>query len=667
MASGAAGHDLWIEHEVYVHLTAYARDNVCGTMYIAAEGEPATSANTSLGFRALVPSGSEKKARRARGTSFEYPITRVRSLRISPPSALRTYGSVLVRTNDETPPVTLFFHNSDEEGWGGKRLLNALQTYAEVVASRQDLGLYLVNPDKELRAVHVSPVFDDAIDTARVKSTPESFSQWAHLTRISVLAQFSQVTRSARESREAILSHPLVRRAVPQEPSATQSKAQAGPYMVSTQSGMPAPPEEFDAARVYLAKWAQYVAREGERNQVAEQDDEPDVESLLGTTPIPSAGDAGAIRSAPPIDAAAWKELLASGADASALAQHIFHRGIAPGARRDVWPYLMGGVPLAADAAAQESARADKKAEYTQLAAEWKAPDAALPEIVESSKHRIWIDCLRADTKHDFFHEENEEEAREAVAAMEASGWERMPHQGSSAKQVNYHLYAVSEILLTFCLYAERASGPDALPPVHGYVQGMSDLCLVCYKACQGDVPMSFWCFVGVMRRLGANFVQDQTGMRHELVTLQRMLAELSPSLYAYLQAVDGLNLFFCFRWILVCFKREFALDDVERLWDSIWSANWSTSSDGVDSPQWPLCHDFELFIALAILESHASVIVRHLKTFDEVLQYIHSLAYQMDVHAILRRAEALVYRLRGRTQHPHTVLEENLSALVLR
>ena len=67
---------------------------------------------------------------------------------------------------------------------------------------------------------------------------------------MSVLTQLSHVVRGARDSRDAILAHPLVRRAKPHV-----STAQAGPYMVSAQSSTPLlspdhPSLEFDAARL---------------------------------------------------------------------------------------------------------------------------------------------------------------------------------------------------------------------------------------------------------------------------------------------------------------------------------------------------------------------------------------------------------------------------------
>lgn len=59
---------------------------------------------------------------------------------------------------------------------------------------------------------------------------------------------------------------------------------------------------------------------------------------------------------------------------------------------------------------------------------------------------------------------------------------------------------------------------------------------------------------------------------------------------------------------LLVWYKREFEWADVLRLWESLWT-DWLSSN-------------FHLFIALAILEKHRDVIMKHLKHFDEVLKY---------------------------------------------
>lgn len=52
-------------------------------------------------------------------------------------------------------------------------------------------------------------------------------------------------------------------------------------------------------------------------------------------------------------------------------------------------------------------------------------------------------------------------------------------------------------------------------------------------------------------------------------------------------------------RWVLIAFKREFAFDDVLRLWEVLWTDYYS--------------NDFVLFVALAVLESHRDMILRYL------------------------------------------------------
>ncbi len=37
----------------------------------------------------------------------------------------------------------------------------------------------------------------------------------------------------------------------------------------------------------------------------------------------------------------------------------------------------------------------------------------------------------------------------------------------------------------------------------------------------------------------------------------------LEPELYSYLEARECSNLYFCFRWLLILYKREFALPEV--------------------------------------------------------------------------------------------------------
>jgi hypothetical protein len=105
--------------------------------------------------------------------------------------------------------------------------------------------------------------------------------------------------------------------------------------------------------------------------------------------------------------------------------------------------------------------------------------------------------------------------------------------------------------------------------------------------------------------------------MKQQLLTLQQLIHFMDPELYQHLEKADGLNLFFCFRfvfslefpdvplkefhsrWVLIAFKREFPFEEIMRLWEVLWTDYYS--------------HSFVLFVALAVLESHRDMILRYL------------------------------------------------------
>lgn len=164
------------------------------------------------------------------------------------------------------------------------------------------------------------------------------------------------------------------------------------------------------------------------------------------------------------------------------------------------------------------------------------------------------------------------------------------------------NISALRNVLMTYHVQA-----PDL-----GYVQGMSDLLSPIFYVFGGDEAASLCGLTGVMKMMGSNFLRDQSGMRRQLSTLQQLIGMMDPELYAHLEKTGSLNLFFCFRWILIAFKREFKFEEVVRLWDVLWTNYYSTN--------------FVLFVALAVLQSHRDVIIRYLTEFDEVLKYANDL-----------------------------------------
>ena len=77
------------------------------------------------------------------------------------------------------------------------------------------------------------------------------------------------------------------------------------------------------------------------------------------------------------------------------------------------------------------------------------------------------------------------------------------------------------------------------------------------------DEALAFWCFAHLMERFEANFHTDCTGMHAQLAALNSLVQLLDPELHAFLEAKGCTNFFFCYRWLLVHFKREFSFEEV--------------------------------------------------------------------------------------------------------
>ncbi|KAK9861395.1 hypothetical protein WJX84_006666 [Apatococcus fuscideae] len=100
----------------------------------------------------------------------------------------------------------------------------------------------------------------------------------------------------------------------------------------------------------------------------------------------------------------------------------------------------------------------------------------------------------------------------------------------------------------------------------------------------------------------------------------------LDPPLHAHLASVDALNFFFAYRWLLIHFKREFAFDEVLRLWEALWA--------GQAGPH------FHIYVCAAVLIQHRKDIVEGGLDFDGLLRFCIDLRGRIDLHQTLRDAE---------------------------
>jgi len=106
----------------------------------------------------------------------------------------------------------------------------------------------------------------------------------------------------------------------------------------------------------------------------------------------------------------------------------------------------------------------------------------------------------------------------------------------------------------------------------------------------------------------------------------------VNPKLANYLESHDSDNMYFCFRWILVLFKREFGFSDIMRLWEVLWT----------DLP----CKNFHLLICLAILDMQSGVIMENRFGFTEILKHINDLSMHMPLEDTLKTAEGIFHQL---------------------
>ena len=521
----------------------------------------------------------------------------------------------------------------------------------------------------------------------------DNLTVWAKSARMSVLSSFASFTQQARHASHAVLSHPLAKPYVPHLPGPVQSFAQAGPvplgpnegeweWRTSSIANKSGTGEYYDSARVYLARWARLVAEEGERNRRKEERlgaqmggvGVIDAQRPAGASARTEGSELGAFEvlekafdlprptsdrearcidlgldpTASPagLDVQEWHSFFDSKTgrplhDVGEIRRRIFVNGLTNESRKLAWPFLLDAVPFDSTSEYRTALWEQHEVEYHTYKARWQTDEQLLAsDEFREQQHRVKVDCLRTDRTQALF-------ARDKTFADNPDA--------DPMQDPNEHTKRLGEVLLTYGVWeAERSSpteqggGEGGL--LAGYVQGMSDLCSPLYVMCQGDQVRTFWCFVGLMNRTKSNFYRDQSGMKTQLVLLQKLISIVDPALYAHLEGTDSLNLFFCFRWLLVRFKREFGFDDTLKLWEASWAAE---------------ARGFHLFCALALLELHRDYVVRYLQCFDEILQYFNSLTGEFNVQAVICKAEVLAKSFAEIVAHRDKAKERDLLSVL--
>ncbi|ELU08056.1 hypothetical protein CAPTEDRAFT_181938 [Capitella teleta] len=301
-----------------------------------------------------------------------------------------------------------------------------------------------------------------------------------------------------------------------------------------------------------------------------------------------------------PLSAQCWARFMDSEGcikDIDGVKQIIFRGGVDPSLRTEVWKFLLGYYSWDSTHVRRAEQRKQKVDDYFRMKLQWKSitPDQERRFAeVRDRKCLIDKDVLRTDRTHVYYEGDN-----------------------------NANINTLYDILMTYCMYNFDL----------GYVQGMSDLLSPILVLMENEVD-AFWCFAGFMELVWHNFEMDQAGMKRQLHQLNVLLRFVDPQLCNHLESHDSSNMYFCFRWLLIWFKREFNFSDIMRVWEVMWT--------GLP------CRNFHLLMCLAILDTEKTTLIENNFGFTEILKHINDITGTIEVEPMLKKSEAIFLQLQA-------------------
>ncbi|XP_048404847.1 TBC1 domain family member 15 [Stegostoma tigrinum] len=285
----------------------------------------------------------------------------------------------------------------------------------------------------------------------------------------------------------------------------------------------------------------------------------------------------------------------------------IFKGGLCHAVRRLTWKFLLNYFPWDSSKEDRRLLAKRKTDEYFRMKLQWKSVSKEQEKRntrLKDYKSLIEKDVNRTDRTNPFYE----------------------GHE-------NPGLILLHDILMTYCMYDFDL----------GYVQGMSDLLSPILYVMENEVD-AFWCFVAFIEQMHCNFEEQMQGMKTELSQLSTLLKLLDLGFWNYLESQESGYLYFCFRWLLIRFKREFSFQDTLRLWEVMWT--------GLP------CQNFHLLICCAILDSEKQKIMEDHYGFNEILKHINELSLKLDVEEVLCKAEAIYCQMMKCKDLPQAVGE---------
>ncbi|CAN1190033.1 TBC1 domain family member 15 [Linum perenne] len=594
---------IYLKDNVTIHPTQFASERISGRLKLVKQGSLVSM--TWIPYRGQSSNARLTEKDRNLYTIRAVPFSDVRSVRRHTPTLGWQYIIIVLSSGLAFPP--LYFYNG-----GVREFLATLKQHVLFVRSMEDANVFLVNDfQSPLQRTLSSLEMPGAVSIGSMPSTSHSGGQSSSFTdagkngetlpqsilkyrqrghdpgrdlSIQLLEKFSLVTKFARETKTQLFRENSNGSSAPDTKKYRLPRSDT-PYKEEPEKTVYTPYEEVQEKKIGYSPYKEEPEKKINHEETHVPSDPLELEKLALVWGKPRQS---------PLGSREWATFLDSEGritHSTALRRRIFYGGVEHTIRKEVWAFLAGYHNYESTHAEREYLKMSKRTEYLTIKQQWQSISSEQAKRFTKYRERKGLidkDVVRTDRSLPFYEGDD-----------------------------NPNIKTLHDILLTYSFYNFDL----------GYCQGMSDILSPILYVTE-DESESFWCFVSLMERLAPNFNRDQNGMHSQLFALSKLVELLDTPLHNYLEQNDCLNYFFCFRWLLIQFKREFEYKQIMCLWEVLWTRH--------------LSEHLHLYLCVAILKRCRKKIMGEQMDFDTLLKFINELSGHIDLDPLLRDAEAL-------------------------
>uniref|UniRef100_J3LGD0 TBC1 domain family member 15 n=2 Tax=Oryza brachyantha TaxID=4533 RepID=J3LGD0_ORYBR len=583
--------DLVYEKErVTIHPTQYGSGRISGKLRLyLQQGSLFLSWEPNVGADSFSSSSASMEIEKYRNlyTIKALPLSDVRFIRKHTPTFGFEYIIIVLSSGLAFPPF--YFYNG-----GLRELFATLKKHVFIIRSDDDPNVFLVNDFQDPLQKSLS-----SLELPGVASVANAMSRQNSLSFSSSVDEAGHGSDAKHGASSSMTEYFPKQRHKSNDPGRDLSIQVLEKFSLVTKFARDTTSSLFrenqnSSGRTYGRQQQEYVLDNRANDKYKDQQITPDKGSLPSDLKESDKSLAWGKQREQPLSVEEWRSFLdpeGRVVDSKALRNKIFYGGVDHVLRKEVWKFLLGYHEYDSTYAEREYLAVMKRAEYEAIKSQWKSISSMQAKRFTKFRERKGLidkDVVRTDRSVSYYEGDD-----------------------------NQNVVVLRDILLTYSFYNFDL----------GYCQGMSDfLAPILYV--MEDESESFWCFAILMERLGANFNRDQNGMHAQLLALSKLVELLDPALHNYFRQNDCLNYFFCFRWVLIQFKREFSFDQILLLWEVLWTHY--------------LSEHFHLYLCVAILKRYRSRIIGEQMDFDTLLKFINELSGEINLDRAIQDAEAL-------------------------